>query len=120
MSDRLRETIAGFLARARAQRGWTLRQLAERSGLSVAYVSELEHGRKLPTLEALEQLARAYELPLAEFLRALADSLDGSPLPRPSCADFADLDAEERAELERFAAYLRWRRRTMPEHTREG
>ncbi len=100
-----------MLSALRAERGWTLRELAERSGLSVAYVSELEHARKVPTLEVLEQLAKAYDLSLAAFLRMLAEHLE----PEPSggderCTDASDLDEEERAEIERFIAYLRWRR----------
>jgi transcriptional regulator with XRE-family HTH domain len=111
VSELLRATIAAFLADLRAERQWTLRELAERSGLSIAYVSELEHGRKLPTLEALAQLAQAYEVSLAEFLRRLAARLDGRQPSQPACSALADLDAEERAELERYGEYLRWRRR---------
>ncbi|MCX2726346.1 helix-turn-helix transcriptional regulator [Thermomicrobium sp. 4228-Ro] len=110
MSDRLREAIARFLADLRAQRQWTLRELAERSGLSIAYVSELEHGRKLPTLEALAQLAQAYQVSLADFLRSLAARLDGQSSAAHGCSACADLDDEERAELERYRAYLRWKR----------
>lgn len=110
MSEQLREAIARFLAELRARRQWTLRELAERSGLSIAYVSELEHARKLPTLEALAQLAQAYEVSLADFLRALAARLDGRDASEPAWSACADLDEEERAELERYCAYLRWRR----------
>ncbi len=100
-----------MLSALRAERGWTLRELAERSGLSVAYVSELEHARKVPTLEVLEQLAQAYDLSLAAFLRRLAECLEPEPSVRDErYTDACDLDEEERAEIERFIAYLRWRR----------
>jgi transcriptional regulator with XRE-family HTH domain len=50
--------------RLRARRvalGLTLADVAERSGLSLQYISNLERGRGNPTLEAVQALTRALE-----------------------------------------------------------
>lgn len=54
---------------ARLRKKLTQKQLSERSGLSQAYVNELENGRKAnPSKAVLEKLAAALEVPLAEIL----------------------------------------------------
>lgn len=110
VSEQLRAAVARLLSRLRAERGWSLRELAERSGLSIAYVSELENGRKLPTLETFAQLARAYDVSVAELLVALATELEGHEVSGLRGDLFRDLDTAALAELVRFAEYLRWRR----------
>lgn len=57
--------------RIRARRtvlGLTLAQVAERAGLSIAYVSNLEQGRGNPTLEALRSVAAALQQTPGELL----------------------------------------------------
>ena len=59
----------GLRIRARrTELGLTLAQVAERAGLSTAYVSNLEQGRGNPTLEALRSVAAALQQALAELL----------------------------------------------------
>ncbi len=58
-------------ARLRARRtalGLTLAQVADESGLSLPYVSNLERGRGNPTLEALRSVARALQQPVSDIL----------------------------------------------------
>jgi DNA-binding XRE family transcriptional regulator len=45
----------------RKDRGLTLKQLAEKSGLSVPYLSQLENGQKEPTIDTIKKLARAFK-----------------------------------------------------------
>jgi len=47
---------------ARQLRGLSLRQLAERTGLSFPYISQLERGKRPLTPEAAERLTKALEL----------------------------------------------------------
>ncbi len=110
MSERLRTTIAEILTRFRVERHWSLRELAERSGLSIAYLSELERGRKLPTLEVLDRLAAAFGMTTAEFFGALAGQLARQESVSEGCNLWRGLEAEDRQELLRYADYLRWRR----------
>ena len=61
---------AAFGARLKAARnaeGLTLREVSERSGLSITYLSDLERGElQNPTLKALEAIGRAVATPLNE------------------------------------------------------
>ncbi|ROT34074.1 helix-turn-helix domain-containing protein [Micromonospora sp. HM5-17] len=54
----------------RTQRGMTLAQLAEVTGISVSTLSRLESGGRKPTLELLLPLARAYRVALDELVGA--------------------------------------------------
>lgn len=77
--------LAGVGARLRAlrnQRGTTLTQLAEATGISVSTLSRLESGGRRPTLELLLPLARAYQVPLDELVGAPATG-DPRVHPRP-------------------------------------
>ena len=58
----------------------TLAQVAERSRLSLAYVSNLERGRGNPTIEALTALAEALELPLGQLIADAVGGADDVPL----------------------------------------
>ena len=48
------------MRKLRKERGWRLEDLAERAGLSRAYLSRLESGERQPSLGALFGVARAY------------------------------------------------------------
>jgi transcriptional regulator with XRE-family HTH domain len=52
----------------RQSQGHTLADIATASGVSLPYVSEVERGAKLPTLEVLTRLADALELTVVELL----------------------------------------------------
>jgi transcriptional regulator with XRE-family HTH domain len=55
-----KKTLMGRVRLARIKRGWSKRELAERAGLSNAYVSLLEAGTwQTPTLVSLVKLAKA-------------------------------------------------------------
>ena len=60
-----------FLARLRAQRGWSYDQLAARSGLSRRTLIEIEQGRTIGTLATWHALAHAFSIPLGELLGPL-------------------------------------------------
>lgn len=64
----------------RQQRGATLAELAETTGISVSTLSRLESGQRRPTLELLLPLARAHQIPLDELVDAPAT---GDPRVRP-------------------------------------
>jgi transcriptional regulator with XRE-family HTH domain len=54
--------------RLRHDRGLTLTQVAEGSGLNVGYLSQIENDKALPSLEALAAIGRALDVPIAWFL----------------------------------------------------
>lgn len=71
-----RPDIGGEARRWRLTRGLTLAQVGERSGLNVGYLSQIENGKAVPSLDALVSLARALEVPPAWLL------IDTSAPPR--------------------------------------
>jgi len=85
MSDDLDATLDAVGPRLRAirkQRGSTLEQLAELTGMSISTLSRVESGQRRPTLEVLLPLARAYSMPLDELVGAPATG-DPRIHPRP-------------------------------------
>jgi transcriptional regulator with XRE-family HTH domain len=61
--------FGSHLRTARAERGLTLRDVSDASGISVAYLSDLERGvLENPTLEKLRQLALALDISLNNLL----------------------------------------------------
>lgn len=54
--------LGRFLAHRRAELGLSRKDVAERSGLSYPYVSQLENGDREPALKALRQLAPVLEV----------------------------------------------------------
>ena len=58
------------LKRFRAERGITLTDLAERTGISKSTLSRLENGQRRPSLELLLPLADAYRVPLDDLVGA--------------------------------------------------
>lgn len=62
----------------RAAHGLKLAQLAEKTGLSVSFLSDLEHGRTNPSLATAHKLAEVYEITLSELLGNQSDGADGA------------------------------------------
>ena len=64
------DAVGPRLRELRRQRGATLTQLSEDTGISVSTLSRLESGQRRPTLELLLPLARAHQVPLDELVDA--------------------------------------------------
>jgi transcriptional regulator with XRE-family HTH domain len=61
--------FGGYLKNLRKKRGYTLKQLAELSGLSDSQISRIEIGtRGVPKLENLKKLAKALDVPVDSLL----------------------------------------------------
>jgi transcriptional regulator with XRE-family HTH domain len=60
--------LATLLAALRADRGWSLQDLARRTGVSRSTLSRTERGDVSPTAAVLAKLATAYERPLASLI----------------------------------------------------
>jgi transcriptional regulator with XRE-family HTH domain len=59
--------IGQRLREIRARNGFSIRDLARKSGLNVNTLSMIENGRTSPSLETLQQLSFALETPIASF-----------------------------------------------------
>ncbi|MFC9969949.1 helix-turn-helix domain-containing protein [Spirillospora sp. NPDC127200] len=67
------DVLAGVgerLRRVRRERGVTLTELSETTGISVSTLSRLESGKRKPSLELLLPLAKAHQVPLDELVGA--------------------------------------------------
>ena len=66
--QRRRPEVGPQVRHWRVRRGLTLAQVAERSGLNVGYLSQVENGRASPSLETLGALGAALDVPITWFL----------------------------------------------------
>jgi transcriptional regulator with XRE-family HTH domain len=64
----MRAVLAGNLRTLRGARGITLSELARRSGIAKATLSQLEAGGGNPTIETLFALSRALSVPVSELV----------------------------------------------------
>jgi transcriptional regulator with XRE-family HTH domain len=71
----LRRLIGEVLRRTRLAQGRTLREVAATARVSMAYLSELERGRKEVSSELLAAICRALHLTLAELLDQVREEL---------------------------------------------
>jgi transcriptional regulator with XRE-family HTH domain len=56
------------LEKFRKARGWSQRKLADQSGVSQTYISELEADKKQPTVFIAQKLALALDITLSDLL----------------------------------------------------
>jgi transcriptional regulator with XRE-family HTH domain len=78
MQDRAEQTTEPELASLgerlrslRSARGWTLEELAERSGLSKPFLSRLESSTRQPSIAAVLSLARVFDVPMGSLFEPL-------------------------------------------------
>jgi transcriptional regulator with XRE-family HTH domain len=64
---RARPVVGRHVRRWRQARGITLAVVAERSGLNVGYLSQIENDKASPSLDALGALAEALDVPITAF-----------------------------------------------------
>ncbi len=67
-ADSLDQRLAARLQAEREQRGWSVAELAAKSGVSRAMISKIERGEANPTASLLVKLAAAFGLPLSLLL----------------------------------------------------
>lgn len=60
--------LAGYIARTREAKNMSLRKLADESGVSYSYISQLEKGRFNPDVEILKGLAKGLGVDVAEIM----------------------------------------------------
>ena len=65
---KLRRTVARNLRRLRQKHGLSQEELADRAGLNRNYVGMIEREENAPTVDALEQIAKALDINAAELL----------------------------------------------------
>ncbi|MGB9609441.1 MAG: response regulator [Bryobacteraceae bacterium] len=71
LQDRLRERLGQRIRVLRAERDWSLKDLAAAAKLSVSQISSIERGANLPSLESLLAIARAFGLKPSQILQSI-------------------------------------------------
>ncbi|KYO67299.1 helix-turn-helix domain-containing protein [Thermovenabulum gondwanense] len=69
-----------LIRQLRKNRKLSLKELAEKTGLSVSYLSEIETGKKKPSLEVVQKLADALNVSVEAFFNTGEDSTPEKPL----------------------------------------
>src|SRR5215469_4069113 len=67
-ADGLDKRLAARVLAEREQRGWSVAELAAKSGVSRAMISKIERGEASPTASLLVKVAAAFGLPLSLLL----------------------------------------------------
>jgi transcriptional regulator with XRE-family HTH domain len=102
---RLEEVVRRRIRELRAERGLTQEQLCERAGISIDAVSRIEGGTRVPTLDTIERLARAFSVAPVTFLGDKG-SVVSEPGPSPRIRRIAWLLDGRPEELQRLAEQL--------------
>ena len=93
------ETLGDYLREQRLAAKLSLRQLAEQTGVSNPYLSQIERGLRKPSAEVLQQLAKGLRISAETlYVRAGILNLDDSEVRSVELAVLADTRADRAAE----------------------
>jgi XRE family aerobic/anaerobic benzoate catabolism transcriptional regulator len=92
------EAVGIKVREGRIARGWTLRDLAERSGVSVRFLVQLESGRANISVKRLAEIATAFGVTAADLLR------DADAVPPPSVVALLGLRGAGKTTIGRHLA----------------
>jgi len=99
--------IGARIRQIREQQDLSQKDIEERIGLQRCYVSRVENGHTVPSLETVEKFATALGVPLHQLFQAQDDLLPKSSLTsRPALGELAGEDTIPESEL-RFLLKLR-------------
>ena len=92
----------------REQKKFSQGDVEKRTGLLRCYISRVENGHTIPSIETLEKLARALEVPLYQLFYDGQEPLALANLPRRRTADDVAWGetGKERRDLTRFRQQL--------------
>ena len=112
-------SLGEFIAAQRRSARLTLRQLAEQSGISNPYLSQIERGLRRPSAEVLQQLSKALRVS-AETLYVRAGILDPTDHPVTGVettilAHTAITERQKRVLVDVYASFVRENESSRPE-----
>lgn len=62
------QRLAANIRRLRKARGWSQEELADRAERHRTFISQIERSTKSPTLDTVERIATALQVPIADLL----------------------------------------------------
>lgn len=71
--------FGAMINRMRWERRWTLRDLAERTGMNPTYLGILENGHNMPTLVTILKLAEVFGVEAASLVREIEEQRRAKP-----------------------------------------
>jgi transcriptional regulator with XRE-family HTH domain len=115
MNKNPNSTLGEFLQKSREGKGLSLRAVEKVTGVSNAYLSQLESSKiKQPSPTILHKLSVLYEVSYNDLLTLagypVPDDVSGTSASRHSFDRFSDITNEEEQELADYLAFLRARR----------
>ena len=104
-------SLGEFIATQRRSAQLTLRQLAEQTGISNPYLSQIERGLRRPSAEVLQQLSKALRVS-AETLYVQAGILDPddhavTSVEMAVLADTAITERQKRVLIDVYASFVK-------------
>lgn len=90
-------TIKGY----RLQKGMSQGDIEKRTGLLRCYLSRVENGHTVPSLETLQKIAQALDIPLSQFFAEEYVAREMSPMMTLSSEDIRFL-----TQVQRYVAHL--------------
>ncbi len=112
-------SLGEFIAAQRRSARLTLRQLAEQSGISNPYLSQIERGLRRPSAEVLQQLSKALRVS-AETLYIRAGILDPTDhavtgVETTILADTAITERQKRVLVDVYTSFVKENESAKPE-----
>ena len=83
-------TLGEVIRRLRARRGWTLREMSERTDIPVSTLSKVEHDRLTLSYDKLVQLSQKLDIRIADLFTEAAPVAESSVTGRRSIGRIAD------------------------------
>ncbi len=105
--------LGAFVGTRRGELGLTRRDLAERSGLSYPYVSQIEAGEREPSLKGLGRLGVGLDVPV-EQLAGLLSGEDWTSGSRPTVSATSDRPSTEHRRHDKLMLSLERRLQGVP------
>jgi transcriptional regulator with XRE-family HTH domain len=111
-------SLGEFIAGQRRMAQLSLRQLAEQTGISNPYLSQIERGLRKPSAEVLQQLSKALRVS-AESLYVRAGILDPDDHPATSVemavlADMAITERQKRVLIDVYTSFVKENEKGAP------
>ncbi len=109
------ESLGDYVREQRLAAQLTLRQLAEQTGVSNPYLSQIERGLRRPSAEVLQQLAKALRISAETlYVRAGILNLEDAEVRSVELAILADTGLTERQKQSLLDVYKSFRAANTP------
>lgn len=71
MSENTKQALGGRLKNLREQNKLSIRRFALMTGTDKGYLSDIEHGRRSPSLDKLEKIAHGLDMTISELCQGI-------------------------------------------------